>query len=829
MEESESTHHLGGKDDPADEDYIPDKDEAYDDSGTEMEEEKNETKDDEMRGGEDDATVDEDVGQIIKNQVEQDNAQVPSTAGAKVNDSAMEDTKPRGAKRRKRKYTRRVPNKKTSPAPPKIVEKKSSVISAGSKPKGKHSSLKERQLVIDMMVSGKTIADVARELGRSRQYVTFWWNRRGEDTLTDKPRPGRPQGPRAPGKASFAFETVNEGTDDMTTYGRALDEEIKQQTDDADTDVMVNDDEQVEEDPSIPVKWYKCMKCNVTYTWKESPDITPPNDDEQYKCPQCDDQLVKQDPPNKESKKRGRLPSGEPRIYTCQFCQKQFKAKSHLKAHERSHTGEKPYRCQYCEKGFAQQAGVKAHEKIHTGEKPFKCDQCDKAFTEKGTLKRHLWMHTGEKPYMCQYCGKKFTSSGNLNAHTRTHTGQLALDGEAPQPGGQSFYPCKFCGKTFVWPWHLKRHIQIHNGDKPHMCQFCGKKFARRDGLREHERVHTGEKPYECQYCEKAFATATPLRVHERVHIRRGDFQVRTARPAVSMAPSVSSDSTVNAGSVATVAAAAHQEGFKDPGLTTFLQSIIGQHGGRHGFQGDITANAYSMAHMAHLQQAHLQPTLQDISQQVVNPMQQNLVGAATTHQSGAVHHHQQQQQLMQQSIAQLQSVPFETMHNSAGHTTQSHMITGEHLTMPPVYATHTITNMPANLQYEIKCEPTVSNPPAADGIISPIPQHIVEDSNIVTSNSYQTQEHMLQQHQELLNQVIDTSPAQKENVTQMNDSINDSIGDSMKDSVSHISQMRDSIKDNETHMTQLRDSIAFNVKILPIKLNNLTMKLISL
>ena len=67
--------------------------------------------------------------------------------------------KPVGAQKRKRKYTRRVTRATTvgNKKVPKVVIKKSKPLHpiAPAKPKGKHSSLEERQLVIDLMLSGK--------------------------------------------------------------------------------------------------------------------------------------------------------------------------------------------------------------------------------------------------------------------------------------------------------------------------------------------------------------------------------------------------------------------------------------------------------------------------------------------------------------------------------------------------------------------------------------------------------------------------------------------------------------------------------------------------
>lgn len=139
----------------------------------------------------------------------------------------------------------------------------------------------------------------------------------------------------------------------------------------------------------------------------------------------------------------------KPTVHQCEYCGKVNKYPSKIRAHMRTHTGEKPFKCEICGMTFSQKTPMRLHLRRHLNQAPFPCemDGCCERFVSASLLKQHIEKkHLMKKKFVCRTgCGRVFSSSYNLRHHEKKcvnvpNTYQQARGGGgAGGPPGQEF------------------------------------------------------------------------------------------------------------------------------------------------------------------------------------------------------------------------------------------------------------------------------------------------------------------------------------------------------------------------------------------------------
>ena len=107
-----------------------------------------------------------------------------------------------------------------------------------------------------------------------------------------------------------------------------------------------------------------------------------------------------------------------------------------------------------------------------TEQKPLKvgrgtihCDQCPKKFTTGSNLRAHLRTHTGERRFGCSICGKRFACKHDCDTHERQHSKKKEKKRKIITCEGALHSGAKWgCGKSFTNGKALARHFGSQTG-----------------------------------------------------------------------------------------------------------------------------------------------------------------------------------------------------------------------------------------------------------------------------------------------------------------------------------------------------------------------------
>ena len=286
-----------------------------------------------------------------------------------------------------------------------------------------------------------------------------------------------------------------------------------------------------------------------------------------FKCSKCESSYFLQYQLRNHEKLKHNI--GNRKLWKCKFCGLVSAQRTHLKAHEKTHTKDHLMKCEFCDDFYLKFATLAKHLKEdHGQEHRFECSKCGAKFwfrvlflfhrcgeakgalekaamvdcsvcgkiIQKRGLENHLKIHVDEKPFKCPHCERRFLAHKNVLNHIKKN--HKIREPVACEICGKMIkgkmknhllrihvveknFKCSQCPKAYASQEFLSMHMKRH--EKIHGCEDCGRKFSHAVELRNHLKSHKNEKKFPCPICgdlfsRKDFVRRHTLRIHTQVN-----------------------------------------------------------------------------------------------------------------------------------------------------------------------------------------------------------------------------------------------------------------------------------------------------------------------
>ncbi|XP_058811576.1 zinc finger protein 585A-like [Topomyia yanbarensis] len=272
----------------------------------------------------------------------------------------------------------------------------------------------------------------------------------------------------------------------------------------------------------------------------DSGDFIDDLDEDEYKPPKLEDNLVEKGKKVKKERKKlhkkvkpevekdGSEESDQEDVVKCFICVTDQKETWALIKHmRREHKNMLPFKCNVCvSREITKLKELNLHFRQHDESRKHKCMYCAARFPSAQAQSSHMRrMHNDSynmdmekyRRFVCRFCDKKFTKKHDHEMHEKRHLKEKSNDVEFLKRELKCYICNDFIGKTRD---DLNVHVVKHNTEwLPYHCQKCdNKKITTARVLCEHLRQHEEGLAVKCVYCDERFVTLAACQTHERSH-----------------------------------------------------------------------------------------------------------------------------------------------------------------------------------------------------------------------------------------------------------------------------------------------------------------------